>query len=64
MITLVCGEQKLTVCIEQAERIFKLQKEIHLTNWQLPENYQLVDGKIIKHGHTKAVPGKAKEKGN
>jgi len=66
MITLVCKEEKLTVPIQQAERIFKLQKEIRLTNWQLSEDspYHLVDGKLIKHGNTKAVPGKAKKKGD
>jgi len=64
MITLVCKEEKLTVPILQAERIFKIQKEIHLTNWQLPEDspYHLVDGKLIKHGNTKVVSGKTKKK--
>lgn len=49
MITLTCGEQKIKVSIEYAERILRIQKKMRSTRWELPSQYQLkADGTIIK----------------
>lgn len=66
MVRLVCGDSEWLISVEQAERVFKLQKEIGLTNWQLPVEspYHLVNGKLIKPGNTKIGTRKTEKKRN
>jgi hypothetical protein len=64
-ITLVCGEKTLTVSEKQAIEILHVQKESgHLSNWQLPEDYTLIDGKLNKRANTKTVQRSSRKKNN
>jgi hypothetical protein len=48
MITLVSGDQTLTLSLKEAENVLKIQAIMKATTWELPSQYQLKDGVIIR----------------
>lgn len=52
MITLVSGNQTLTVSDEQAFAILKVQSKMKATTWELTSQYQLTENGIITRADT------------
>lgn len=63
MITLVSGNQTLTVSEAQAFAILKVQSKMKATSWELPSQYQFTENGIINRADTKADTGSTAKKG-
>jgi len=60
MITLVSGDQTLTLSEGEAVNVLKIQEIMKATTWQLPSQYELKDG-IITRTNKVVSRGKAKK---
>ena len=47
MITLVSGDQTLTLSEVEAVNVLKIQEIMKATAWQLPSQYEIKDGIIV-----------------
>lgn len=61
MITLVSGDQTLTLSEVEAVNVLKIQEIMKATAWQLPSQYEIKDG-IIVRANKVVSRNKAKEK--
>ena len=61
MITLVSGDQTLTLSEQEAVNVLKIQEIMKATTWQLPSQYEIKDG-IIVRANKVVSRNKAKEK--
>ena len=48
MITLVSGDQTLTLSEVEAVNVLKIQEIMKATTWQLPSQYEIKDGIIVR----------------
>ena len=49
MITLECGNQRITLSILEAENLLRIQDKMRATSWELPSHYQRkADGTIVR----------------
>jgi hypothetical protein len=59
MITLVCGDQELTVSILEAENVLRIQDIMKATQWELPTQFQRKEDGTIIRPNKRAGTGKA-----